>query len=121
MPQYASAGRAPLPVHAARPRIARYLAVVSDALGGMIQFFDDADDRDLDEEFPLGDGTADTEGRVMCPYCGEVSDIALDPGSGAAQEYVEDCEVCCQPWLVRVRYGADGAAHVEVEAADSSR
>ena len=37
------------------------------------------DDR-LDEEFPLGDGTADTDAVVHCPYCGEANEIALDPG-----------------------------------------
>ena len=73
---------------------------------------------DLDEEFPLGDGTADTAAVVHCPYCGEANDIALDPGSGASQEYVEDCQVCCRPWRVRVTYDADGAGRVSVEAAD---
>ncbi len=74
---------------------------------------------DLDEDFPLGDGTADTTGQVSCPYCGAENEIALDPGSGAAQEYVEDCQVCCQPWNVTVTYGEDGTAIIVVEAADS--
>ncbi|HEX7918120.1 MAG TPA: CPXCG motif-containing cysteine-rich protein [Gemmatimonadales bacterium] len=72
----------------------------------------------LDEEFPLGDGTADTEAEVTCPYCGESVSIALDPGSGAAQEYVEDCQVCCRPWTVTLSYAEDGTATVEVEAND---
>jgi transposase-like protein len=70
---------------------------------------------DLDDEFPLGDGTADTERSVTCPYCGEENFIALDPGSGDQQDYVEDCQVCCQPWRVRVRYDAQGGASVRVE------
>ncbi len=69
----------------------------------------------LDEEFPLGDGVADLEAEVVCPHCGEVNSIALDPGGGAAQDYVEDCQVCCQPWQVSVRYGPDGRANVWVE------
>ena len=70
------------------------------------------DDR-LDEEFPLGDGTADTEAVVRCPYCGEASEIALDPGGGASQEYVEDCPVCCRPWQVQVfRDGPDVAVQL---------
>lgn len=77
----------------------------------MIDFFDD-----LDEEFPLGDGTADTAGTVICPYCGEQNTIVLDPGSGDDQEYVEDCQVCCQPWRVRVRYGAHGEAAIRIDA-----
>ena len=72
----------------------------------------------LDDEFPLGDGTADTEARVRCPFCGEVNDIALDPGSGPQQEYVEDCQVCCRPWRVVVSYDQDGTAHTRVEPAD---
>ena len=72
------------------------------------------------EDFPLGDGTADTEAEVVCPYCGEVNEIAVDPGSGASQDYVEDCEVCCRPWRVSVAYDATGAAHVHIEPADDA-
>ena len=70
---------------------------------------------DLDEDFPLGDGTADTSSVVLCPYCGEENVIALDPGSGARQEYVEDCQICCQPWHVGVRYHSNGLAEVTIE------
>lgn len=73
----------------------------------------------LDEEFPLGDGTADTTAEILCPYCGQVNQITLDPGSGAAQDYVEDCQVCCRPWRVLVAYGPDGVAEVTVEADDT--
>ena len=77
-----------------------------------------ADDDLPDEEFDLGDGTADTEATVQCPWCGEQNEIAIDPGSGEAQDYVQDCEVCCRPWSVRVTYGVDGAADVAVTALD---
>ena len=73
----------------------------------------------IDEEFPLGDGDADIEAFVQCPYCGEVNEISLDPGSGVDQEYTEDCQVCCRAWLVRVRYARDGSAEVEVIRGDS--
>ena len=33
----------------------------------MVDFLDD----DQDEEFPLGDGTAETDAVITCPYCGE--------------------------------------------------
>jgi hypothetical protein len=62
------------------------------------------------EDFP------DTEATVLCPYCGELNEIGLDPGGGAEQEYVEDCQVCCRPWRVRVTYLPDGVAEVLVEA-----
>ncbi len=77
-------------------------------------------DSDLDDEFPLGDGTADTESMVICPYCGEANEIALDPGSGTAQQYIEDCQVCCQPWQVTVHYDVHGDAHVTAEAIDNA-
>ena len=74
---------------------------------------------DPEEEFPLGDGTADTEALVQCPCCGEPNEIGLDPGSGASQEYIEDCQVCCRPFRVRVHYQPDGSADVTVVAADA--
>ncbi len=76
------------------------------------------DDDSLDEEFPLGDGTAEMGATVRCPYCGEINEIALDPGSGNQQEYVEDCQVCCRPWHVVVRYLPDGTAAVSAEPED---
>ena len=72
-------------------------------------------DDDLDEEFPPGDGTVETDATVYCPYCGEVNEIALDPGSGSNQEYVEDCQVCCRPWQVAVQYLPDGSVEVSVD------
>jgi len=79
----------------------------------MIDFHDD-----LDDEFPLGDGTADTAGAVICPYCGEENVISLDPGSGDRQEYVEDCQVCCQPMEVFVTVEDDDECTVSVQRAD---
>ena len=76
------------------------------------------DDGELDDDFPLGDGDASLEAAVICPYCSAPVEIALDPGSGSIQEYVEDCEVCCQPWTVNVSYGPTGEASVSVSALD---
>ncbi|HEX7981657.1 MAG TPA: CPXCG motif-containing cysteine-rich protein [Gemmatimonadaceae bacterium] len=73
----------------------------------------------IDDEFPLGDGDAETEAFVECPYCGETNEITLDPGSGPDQEYVEDCQVCCRAWLMHVRYARDGSAEIEVIRSDS--
>ena len=81
---------------------------------------DSDDDDDLDDDFPLGEGSADTSALVWCPYCGEESEISLDPGSGSMQSYVEDCPVCCRPWDVRVTYRGDGSASVELRAEDES-
>jgi len=75
------------------------------------------DDSDMDADFPLGDGTADTTADVVCPYCGETVTIAVDPGGGQVQEYVEDCEVCCNPWEVKVRF-VDGVPEVLIAPLD---
>lgn len=72
----------------------------------------------LDDDFPLGDGTAETDASVWCPYCGEENEIVLDPGSGSRQEYVEDCHLCCRPWTVSVHYGVDGRAEVVLGTED---
>lgn len=53
------------------------------------------------------------DAEVTCPYCWELVTLALD-GSAGDQTYTEDCPVCCQPMLVRLRRGDDGYA-VEVE------
>jgi len=73
---------------------------------------------ELDEEFPLGDGTAEMDALVICPYCGESVEIGLDPGSGNVQDYVEDCQVCCQPWRVSLFYDDAGHATVSLTALD---
>ena len=56
------------------------------------------------------------EAEVICPHCGASVVIALDPAGGARQEYVEDCEVCCRPWVVQVHYSG-GSVDVSVDAA----
>ena len=54
---------------------------------------------------------------VTCPYCGETMEIYLEPDVSGA--LVQDCEVCCNPWRVRV-VREDGARRVEVARADGS-
>ncbi len=52
---------------------------------------------------------------VDCPYCGETVEIALDPETEGRM--VQDCEVCCNPWLLTVRRDGEGEAEVTVEPA----
>ncbi|MEO7083702.1 MAG: CPXCG motif-containing cysteine-rich protein [Gemmatimonadaceae bacterium] len=54
---------------------------------------------------------------VVCPYCGETNEVGVDPGGGNSQEYVEDCQVCCQPWRVVVQY-VDGQADITAAPLD---
>ena len=39
--------------------------------------------------------------RIQCPYCGEIVDLTIDR-IGADAEYIEDCQVCCRPMVIRV-------------------
>ena len=52
---------------------------------------------------------------VDCPYCGETVDIYLEPDVRGT--LIQDCEVCCNPWKVRVVREGD-ERYVEVERAD---
>jgi hypothetical protein len=60
----------------------------------------------MDDQFP-----------VTCPYCGEVVEIYIE--SDVRGSFVQDCEVCCNPWRVRVS-GRGATRHVEVTRADGS-
>lgn len=75
---------------------------------------DEADQIDADVRANV---VLDNEAEVACPYCGETVVIGLDPGGGQTQEYVEDCQVCCRPWRVRLSYDETGAAEFWVEEA----
>lgn len=39
------------------------------------------------------------EAEITCPFCWEVQTVLLDL-SVPEQEYIEDCQVCCQPILI---------------------
>lgn len=48
------------------------------------------------------------EQHIHCPYCSERFCLLID-GSEQQQEYVEDCQVCCQPIVITVEL-TDAAA-----------
>ncbi len=50
----------------------------------------------------------DDTATYRCPSCGEEIEIAVDPSAGRRQEYVEDCQVCCRPNLIRVVFDEEG-------------
>jgi hypothetical protein len=54
---------------------------------------------------------------VTCPYCGEEVEIYVEPD--VAGSFVQDCEVCCNPWLVRVEFEG-GDRYISVGRADGS-
>ena len=57
------------------------------------------------------------EFEVTCPYCGEIVEIYLEPDVRGT--FVQDCEVCCNPWRVRVS-GVGDDRDVEMARADGS-
>ena len=59
----------------------------------------------------------ETQFLVICPYCGEEVEIYLEPD--LLGTLVQDCEICCRPWQVRVGY-EDGERYVDVQRGDGS-
>jgi len=51
------------------------------------------------------------ENTVYCPYCGESIEVLIDHQE-AGQQYIEDCQVCCQPIVFSISSGAEGCLHV---------
>jgi hypothetical protein len=60
----------------------------------------------MEDEFP-----------VDCPYCGEQVSIYVE--ADVRGTFVQDCEVCCNPWRVRV-VGRGDERSVAVTRADGS-
>ena len=50
-----------------------------------------------------------------CPYCGEAVQLVVDEGA-PEQEYIEDCQVCCRPMLVRVVLDYEGDVTLELRS-----
>ena len=57
------------------------------------------------------------EFMVTCPYCGE--DVEIYVEADVTGSFVQDCEVCCNPWLVRV-VRQDGDRYLDVRRGDGS-
>ena len=54
---------------------------------------------------------------VTCPYCGEEIEIYIE--DDVRGRLVQDCEVCCNPWLIRVK-GRGDERSIQVSKADGS-
>jgi hypothetical protein len=44
------------------------------------------------------------ETGFQCAGCGEWNQTTVDESAGRTQCYVEDCQVCCKPNVLRVQY-----------------
>lgn len=56
-----------------------------------------------------------SEVTISCPYCGEAISVLVDDTS-PEQNYVEDCQVCCQPIVLDVSVDADGDVVVQARS-----
>jgi hypothetical protein len=54
---------------------------------------------------------------VVCPYCGEEIEIFLEADETGS--FVQDCEVCCNPWRIRIA-GRGSERWIDVAKADGS-
>lgn len=53
--------------------------------------------------------------EVTCPYCFEQVELTVE--IDVEGSFVQDCEVCCNPWSVHIRRDEDGAVEATVERA----
>jgi hypothetical protein len=58
-----------------------------------------------------------TSHALTCPHCWEQIEIVVDR-SVPAQQYVEDCSVCCRPILLSVTVQGDDGIEVAAEATE---
>ncbi len=59
------------------------------------------------------------EQPIGCPYCGEIINVLVDP-SDLDQQYIEDCQVCCQPINFNVSESVTGELSVRVYSDDEA-
>ena len=52
---------------------------------------------------------------VVCPYCAEAVEVYVE--SDVVGDMVQDCEVCCNPWRMRVDHDETGP-RIVVESLD---
>jgi hypothetical protein len=43
----------------------------------------------------------------QCAGCGEWNETTVDESAGLNQSYVEDCQICCKPNVLRVSWDPD--------------
>jgi hypothetical protein len=57
------------------------------------------------------------EAGFQCAGCGEWNETVVDESGGSRQFYVEDCQVCCKPNVLSIRWDGEGyLIHAELES-----
>ncbi|TYB78205.1 CPXCG motif-containing cysteine-rich protein [Bizionia myxarmorum] len=57
------------------------------------------------------------EHEFLCPHCWETISMLLD-SSQSEQEYIEDCEVCCNPIQISVTFEDQNVVSFRAENID---
>ena len=53
-----------------------------------------------------------------CPYCGEELSVRLDASGGRKQSFIQDCEVCCKPIQITVKFENGEVSDFSAQASD---
>jgi hypothetical protein len=48
----------------------------------------------------------------VCAGCAEWNETVVDESAGSRQSYVEDCQVCCKPNVLSIRWDLSGGQFV---------
>jgi hypothetical protein len=57
--------------------------------------------------------------EVECPYCGAPFSVLVDTSAGD-NDYIEDCQVCCQPIEFKLQVGSMGEFQLLARREDDS-
>jgi transcription elongation factor Elf1 len=52
---------------------------------------------------------------INCPYCGESMSIVIDVSAGG-QNYIEDCQICCQPMQISFEVDEEQLMDLKVDS-----
>ncbi|MBZ5538211.1 MAG: CPXCG motif-containing cysteine-rich protein [Acidobacteriia bacterium] len=55
--------------------------------------------------------------EMICPYCGQAQVLFVDI-SVRLQQYIEDCQVCCQPMEMSVTVEGEDEISIEARRSD---
>lgn len=53
-----------------------------------------------------------------CPHCGVELIVVLDVSGGQKQSFIQDCEVCCKPIQISVRFSGEEVIDFSASSTD---
>lgn len=53
-----------------------------------------------------------------CPHCGVKLSVRLEVSGGRMQQFVQDCEICCRPIQIEVRFDGEAITHFSADVGD---